>query len=53
MNSTIAVDKAILMANETPNAASIPLETYTVETTIVDEIREAADELAHLTGGAN
>ena len=53
MNSTIAVDEAILISNETPNAASIPLEAYTVETTTVDEIREAADGLTHLTGGIN
>lgn len=50
LNVMITVDETILMPNDTSNAESNLVETYTVEATTVDEIRKATGELACLTG---
>ena len=49
MNFTITTDAAILMPNDTPNAESKLAETYNVEATTVDEIRNRTSGLACLT----
>ncbi|SEV87237.1 hypothetical protein [Natrinema salifodinae] len=45
MNSTLTINEAMFMFNDTPNAGSILTEAYNVEPTTVDEIRNGADGL--------